>query len=190
ENQKKQANKHRREVDFIVGDQVLVTTKNWQIRRPSRKLADLASGPYEIMEKVGHAYRLKLPDNIKVHPIFNPNKLRLASKTPPLTGQILDPPSPEIIEESQEWEVEEILASRIYYGKLQYRVKWVGYDEDRAWYHAGNFKNAPQKLIEFHDTYPGRPGPPMRLTEWTKAALEDEYLEDHSDDNKAIASRD
>ena len=143
------------------------------------------------MEKVGHAYRLKLPDNIKVHPIFNPSKLRLASKTPPLTGQILDPLSPEIIEESQEWEVEEILTSRTYYGKLQYKVKWIGYDEDRAWYYAGNFKNAPQKLIEFHNAYPDRPGPPMRLTVWTKAALEDEYLEDHEDDNKvATASRD
>jgi hypothetical protein len=150
----------------------------------------LSSGPYEIIEKVGHAYRLKLPDNLKVHPIFNPSKLRLASKTLPLTGQIEDPPSPEVIEESQEWEVEEILASRLHYRKLQYRVRWVGYDEDSTWYPANNFKNAPQKLIDFHDTYPDRPGPPMRLSQWTKAALEDKYLENHEDDDKvATASR-
>ncbi|KAJ5753565.1 Retrovirus polyprotein [Penicillium nucicola] len=174
-----------REVYFKVGDRVLITTKNWQIGRPSRKVTDLSNGPYEIIEQVGHAYRLNLPENLKVHPVFNPSKLRLATKTAPLTGQTEDPPLGEVIKDSQEWEVEEILASRLHYRKLQYRIKWVGYDEDSAWYPASNSKNAPQKLIEFHDAYPDRPGPPMRLSEWTKAALEDEYLEDHENDNKA-----
>jgi hypothetical protein len=122
-----------------------------------------------------------------VHPVFNPSKLRLASKTAPLARQVEDPPPAEVIKDSQEWEVEEILALRLHYRKLQYRVKWIGYDEDLAWYPTSNFKNAPQKLIEFHDTYPDRPGPPMRLPDWTKAALEDDYLEDHEDDNKMAA---
>ena len=72
----------------------------------------------------------------------------------------------------------------MHYRKLQYRVKWIGYDEDLTWYPASNFRNAPQKLIDFHDNYPDRPGPPMRLSQWTKAALEDEYLDDHEDDEK------
>jgi hypothetical protein len=97
---------------------VLVTTKNWRIGRRSRKLADLSSGPYEIIEQVGHAYRLNLPENLKVHPVFNPSKLRLATKTAPLTGQVEDLPPAEVIEDSQEWEVEEILASRLHYRKL------------------------------------------------------------------------
>jgi hypothetical protein len=188
EGQKRQADRHRREVDFTIGDQVFITTRNWQLGRPSRKLADLASGPFEIVEKVGHAYRLKLPENLKVHPIFNPSKLRLASKTSPLTGQLQDPPPPELIEESQEWEVEKVLASRLHYRKLQYRVKWIGYDEDWTWYPASNLKNAPQKLIDYHEAYPGQPGPPRRLPHWTKAALEDEYLEDHEDDDKAATA--
>lgn len=102
EGQKEQADRHGREVDFAVSDRVLFITKNWLIGRPSRKLAVLSSGPYKIIEKVRHAYRLRIPDNLKVHPIFNPSKLRLASKTLPLTGQIEDPPYPEVIEESQE----------------------------------------------------------------------------------------
>ena len=31
-------NRHRREVDFQVGDEVWVSTKNWKTQRPSRKL--------------------------------------------------------------------------------------------------------------------------------------------------------
>ena len=38
--QKVQANKHRREEDFGVGDYVMVTTKSWNLRRPTRKLAE------------------------------------------------------------------------------------------------------------------------------------------------------
>jgi hypothetical protein len=150
-------------VDVKFRDQAPVTLKNWQIGRPSRKLADLWSGPYEIIEQVRHAYRLNLPENLKVHPVFNSSKLRLASKTAPLNGQIEDPPSAEVIQDSQEWKVKEILASRLHYRKLQYRVNWIGHDGYLVWYPASNFRNAPQKPIEFHDIYTGRLGPPMRV---------------------------
>jgi transposase InsO family protein len=39
ESQSRQANKHRREVDFGPGDSVWVSTKGWETDRPSRKLA-------------------------------------------------------------------------------------------------------------------------------------------------------
>ena len=45
-----QANKHRRPVDFAVGDKVWVTTKYWKNDRPSRKLANQMEGPFEILE--------------------------------------------------------------------------------------------------------------------------------------------
>jgi len=32
--QRSQANRHRREEDFGVGDYVMITTKNWDLRRP------------------------------------------------------------------------------------------------------------------------------------------------------------
>jgi hypothetical protein len=38
--QKQQADKHRREEDFDVGDTVFITLRNWKIGRPNRKLAD------------------------------------------------------------------------------------------------------------------------------------------------------
>src|SRR6202030_1899579 len=84
--------KHRREEDFGGGDYVMVTTKSWNLRRPTRKLAEQSVGPFRITERVGNAYRVDLPAGIKVHPIFASEKLRRASRTEPLNGQIADPP--------------------------------------------------------------------------------------------------
>ncbi|KAI2744662.1 hypothetical protein DTO013E5_2326 [Penicillium roqueforti] len=135
--------------------------KDWLQDRPSRKLSHTTSGPYKIIEKVRNAYKLDLPQSINVHPVFNPSKLRKAASTEPLTGQHTDPPPP-----------------------IQYRVQWLGHDLDPAWYPAGNFKNAPEMIKEFHDAYPAKPGPPMRLQEWIEAAQDDRILDDHVDDEK------
>ena len=73
-----QANKHRREPDFIVGDMVWVITKNWKTEQPSCKLDYQIVGPYEVLEKIGNLYKVKLLDLIKVHPVFSPDKLQKA----------------------------------------------------------------------------------------------------------------
>jgi hypothetical protein len=58
-----------------------------------------------------------------------------------------------------------------------------------AWYPAGNVRNAPQKITEFHEEYPEKPGPPVRLQHWIRCALNDEYPDEHLDDGK-VAQRD
>src|ERR1035437_2444543 len=75
-------NRHRRDVDFGVGDMVFVTTKDWVTHRPSRKLDHQMAGPFKILEEVGSAFRLQLPSSIKVHPVFAPEKLRKALNDP------------------------------------------------------------------------------------------------------------
>lgn len=182
--QQAQANRHRRQEDFGVGDEVMVTTKHWNLRRPTRKLAEQSAGPFRIIEKVGNSYKLDLPANIKIHPIFAPEKLRRASRLEPLEGQIMDPQPPISVDGQDEWEVERILAVRKVRNKLLYRVKWTGHDEDITWYPARNFKNSPYLIRDFHSEYPELPGPPRRLTDWLKAAEQDEYLGDHEDDDK------
>ena len=84
-------------------------------------------GPYKILEKVKHSYRLNLPQSIKVHLVFSPNKLRKASNDP-LLGQHNDPPLPIQVNGEDEWEVDEILASKTIWGSLYYRASWKGYD--------------------------------------------------------------
>ena len=111
EKQQVQANKHRRPVDFKVHDKVWVSTKNWTSERPSRKLGYQNEGPYEIIEQVGHSYRLKLPDGNNQHNVF---ALDLLRKDPgnPLPGQHLEPPLPIVYNQLPEWEVDHVLQSR------------------------------------------------------------------------------
>jgi hypothetical protein len=182
-----QVNKHRREVDFDVNDYVFVTTKDWLQDRPSRKLSHMASGPYKIVEKVGHSFKLELPPSIKVHPVFHASKLRRAATTEPLRGQHTDPPPPLRVGETDEWEVNKIMDSKLHYRRLRYRVDWLGHDVDLQWYPAGNFKHAPVKLREFHDRYPSKPGPPKRLHEWETASANEQVVDDHPDDNMPVS---
>ena len=56
---------------------------------------------------------------MKIHDVFSPDKLRKAVNNP-LSGQIQEPPEPIEINNDEEWEVEQILDSQIYWKKLQY----------------------------------------------------------------------
>jgi hypothetical protein len=105
-----------------------------------------------------------------------------------LPGQITDLPPPVVVNEEQEWEVEEVVAARLHYRKLQYRVKWTGQDDevDDTWYPARNLKNAPEKLLRFYQMHPDQPGPPKRLNIWAEAALTDRFEPDHPDDDRAL----
>jgi hypothetical protein len=92
-----------------------------------------------------------------------------------------------VVNEEDEWEVDRIVAVRLRYKKLQYRVKWLGQtDEDDEWYPATNFKNAPEKIMEFHRRHPDQPGPPRRLALWAEAALNDRSEPDHPDDDRPV----
>ena len=87
-------------------------------------------------------------------------------------------------DEDKEYEVEKILDARVNRKKLQYRVKWLGYEDDPVWYDAANFKNSPYKLRGFHTANPLRPGPPKRLGMWAQCWEDDRGADDHPDDDK------
>jgi transposase InsO family protein len=183
EKQEIQANKHRRPVDFDVGDKVWVMTKHWNSNRPSRKLGHQMEGPYPIVEKRGYSYKLKLPNYNKVHPVFPPDRLRKHPDNP-LPGQLNEEPVEVEYNGAAEYEVEEILGVRKQaQRRLQYRVKWVGMDHDEEWYDPEGFKGAPHKLREFHEKYPKLPGPPINLGEWIRCWEEDDEPEAKPDDN-------
>ena len=182
-------NAHRRAIDFQPpsdlepGDKVYIITKNWKTDRPSHKLDNQLAGPFPIVCRVGHSFEVQLPDYMKIHNVFSPDKLR---KDPgdPLPGQVNEPPGPVVVQDEEEYEVQEVLASRLIRNQLQYRVKWVGYDEDPEWYPAFNIRNAPHKLRDYHLANPTQAGPPRRLPQWLKAWEDEEN--DTTEDNRPI----
>lgn len=127
--QKKQAERRRRPVDFDVGDQVWLSLRHYRTDRPNKKLDSQMAGPFLILERIVNSYRLELPETMKIHPVFSSDKLRCAANDP-LPGQVVEPPEPIVVGDEQEWEVEEVLAFRINRRRLQYQVRWIGFDED------------------------------------------------------------
>jgi hypothetical protein len=87
------------------------------------------AGPYEVLEKVGNSYKVKLLETVKVHLVFSLDRLRKASDDP-LPGQRNEPLLLIQVNGNNEWEVDEILASKLVRKSLQYRVSWKGYDPD------------------------------------------------------------
>ena len=157
------ANQHRRPVNFTAGDSVRLSLESYTTDRPSKRLDHQVAGPLRIVEQVGHSFRLELLSSMKIHPVISPDMLRKAGSDP-VPGQHPDPPPPITIQGDNEWEAEEVLTSRLSLGKLQYRVKWLGFDHDGTWYPSSNFQGSPHLLRDFHRQYPDRPDPQPALT--------------------------
>jgi hypothetical protein len=78
---KHQADRHRSERSFQVGDSVFLKLQPYIQRsvaaRGNQKLAFLYFGPYKILQRIGAvAYRLDLPDTSKVHPVVHVSQLK------------------------------------------------------------------------------------------------------------------
>lgn len=186
----RQANKGRREPDFKVGDKVFIIKKVWSTDQASDKLVSpLTHRWFRILSMEGFSYRLEVPPGWKGSQVFHADRLRRFEDNP-LPGQAAENPDAQTNElGDDEWEVEEILSSRLYYGKLQYQARWKGWDPDATWYDASSFKNATAVLDSYHECYPDNAGPPMRIDNWRRAARDDTWDEPHPDDNKPQSSR-
>ena len=147
------------EPSFEVGQKVFLDGRNIKTSRPSAKMEDKWFGPYEIIEKVGaSAYRLKLPRTWnKIHPVFNVVMLKPAIEPAFDSQHLPSPPPPVLVDNEEEYEVEEIRDARLHRGKLQFLVKWVGYPE-ATWQPESDVRpHATEALDDFYRLHPGAP---------------------------------
>uniref|UniRef100_A0A1J3K1S8 Transposon Tf2-9 polyprotein n=1 Tax=Noccaea caerulescens TaxID=107243 RepID=A0A1J3K1S8_NOCCA len=137
------ANKHRRDVEFVVGDHVYLKLKPYRqhsvVKRFWQKLAAKYFGPFEILERIGKvAYRLNLPPESRIHPVFHVSQLKAVVgkgyhlQTTPLSCSDI---------EDTVLEPGDVLATRYAAnGDIEYLVKWIGHsDLDNSWISAKEF---------------------------------------------------
>ncbi|MBW1225722.1 chromo domain-containing protein, partial [Escherichia coli] len=68
---------------------------------------------------------------MNVHPVFHVSKLSPYAPSS-IPGRHPPEPPPIKVGTDEEYEVAEIVDSRLFRGHLQYKVKWVGYDDSHT----------------------------------------------------------
>ncbi len=149
--------------DYQVGDKVWLDSTNLHLPRPKKKLDDKRIGLFTIEGKAGAAaYKLKLPPHWKIHPCFN-EKLLTPYIPPAFPNQeIPPPPPPNLINDEEEFEIEDILDSRPHtirgrrgkksYKVIDYFIKWKGWThEHNSWVRDSEMGNAQEAIEDYEN---------------------------------------
>lgn len=87
ETQARYANQHRREVTFLAGQKVLLSTEDLNLKAlgQSKKLLPKFIGPFTVSRVISdNAYKLSLPPQYRrLHPVFNVSRLRAYHESDP-----------------------------------------------------------------------------------------------------------
>jgi hypothetical protein len=154
----KYANESRMEgPKFNVGDKVMLNRKFIKTLREKMKFDFKFFGPFEISKKINDvAFKLKLPNSWKIHDTFHISLLEPFG-TDPFPNQRKSPPPTEIIENEEEYIVEQILDHRKIKNNDQFLVKWKGYsNEYNTWEPEAHLVNATDVLQDFLDSQKDR----------------------------------
>ncbi|KAI7201342.1 hypothetical protein KC365_g18742, partial [Hortaea werneckii] len=126
------------------GDKVYLLTKNLKTKRKTKKLDHVKVGPFLIAEQKGTvSYRLELPPDAKIHPVFHISLLEPAhpSATLQTTFHYQE-------QEDDEYEVEKIVDYDR--NSQRYLIKWKGYPSDENTWEPLTNLNCPKLLHQYH----------------------------------------
>ena len=150
----KQFNAGRHEVEYGVGQKVLLNVKNFTLPQGlTPKFMSKFASPFPIVERVfKDVYKLELPLEIKVHPTFHVSLLKPFKEDILWLDrkQVISPPS-NLVGDHLEYEVEGILKCRNHKHKgKEYLVEWQSYHEKEAtWIAAKDMVHAKEIVEQF-----------------------------------------
>ena len=161
---KSQADQHRREVVFKIGDYVYLKLQPYMQKtvdvRSSMKLSPRFFGPYKILARVGPvAYKLELLVASQIHDVFHVSLLKkhVGSVTSP--SQRLSPifDASEILLQLEAVLDTRVIQKGLYRPKIEILVKWMGAPvEDATWENRWRFlKTYPAFILADKDTVRG-----------------------------------
>ena len=149
-----QANKHRKEVDYEIESKMFLNEWNIVTARSFKKLDNKMLDFFINLNLINSSYKLKLSKTMHVHDVFHSDLLCLVIDNL-LSDQKNELFESIVINDEDEWKIDNILNSRRYRRRLQYKVKWNDYDNDLNWYNADDdeFMNAQKIVDDFHIWY-------------------------------------
>lgn len=123
-------------MEFKVGDKVLLSTENYNLQLPSQKLAPRYLGPLTVLEIRGpNTVRIEVPPRLaRIEPLQNVEHLKPYVSRPPEVGPTHVPAGPDLVDDADEYEVEEIIAHSGTGNRTEYLVWFATYGpEDDLW---------------------------------------------------------
>lgn len=152
EKQKVQYDKSKLHKEFAVGQHVLLNTDGITLdakRGLPRTLGAKFIGPFPITERKGRlVYKLDMSGvQTRIHDEFHVSLLKLYNAADDERALARPPP---VEPESDIYEVDSIMRSRKFKGRMQYLVRWKGYGLDEAtWEYTSALKDATLALKQF-----------------------------------------
>ena len=137
---------------------------------------------FPIVAIKGYSYVINLLANIKIDNIFYIDYLQLVL-TNIILGQIKDLLLPKDIKGYLEYYIAYILASKVEYRVLKYKVDQEGFNLDNIYYIVVGFKNTPYKLQQYYNLNLDTTSLPMCLTTQLDTYKKDKEVEDQEDNN-------
>ncbi len=112
---KKYYDTRRKDISFVIGDEVLLNTKNLRVRKLCKKLTDRYIKPFKIVKAVGlNVYQLELLEQYgRFHKTFYVSLLESYMRR---AGE--KPPGPVSLDEDDRYQVESIRKERVLKGKI------------------------------------------------------------------------
>ncbi len=117
-----QANKHRKKINYEIESKMFLNGRNIVTARLFKKLNDKMLDPFQIIDFVDSFYKLKLSETMRIHDVFHSELLRSVVNDS-LSDQKNESSRSIVVNDEDEWEIDDILNSRRYRRRLQYRVK-------------------------------------------------------------------